>query len=125
VFQLVCGRLPGDGHETASQPTLSRFENAVGARALLRLRDVLVEQFLDAFESPPARLTFDLDGFDDPAHGAQPLTLFHGCYKQSSTAATSRTSTSRWSSPTPRPAWSWWRRCGTAPRTRPWGPTTT
>jgi hypothetical protein len=82
VFQLVCGRLPAGGQETASQPTLSRFENGVDAKALLRLRDVLLEQFLDAFESPPLRLTFDLDGFDDPAHGSQQLTLFHGYYKQ-------------------------------------------
>lgn len=43
---------------------------------------LLVDQFLDAFEEPPLRLTFDLDGFDDPAHGAQQLTLFHAYYKQ-------------------------------------------
>jgi hypothetical protein len=30
------------------------------------------------FDEPPSRLTLDLDGCDDPAHGAQQLTLFHG-----------------------------------------------
>jgi hypothetical protein len=82
VFQLVCDRLPDDENQLASQPTLSRFENAVSVQALFRLRELLVDQFLAAFEQPPSRLTFDLDGFDDPAHGAQQLTLFHGYYGQ-------------------------------------------
>lgn len=82
VFQLICDRVPDDEARTASQPTLSRFENAVDVPSLFRLRELLVEQFLDAFDTPPARLTFDLDGFDDPAHGAQQLTLFHGYYGQ-------------------------------------------
>ncbi len=82
VFQLVCDRLPEDGAELASQPTLSRFENAISVKALLRLRTLLVEQFIDSFDEQPGRLTFDIDGFDDPAHGEQQLTLFHGYYKQ-------------------------------------------
>lgn len=82
VFQLVCDRLPEEGHELASQPTLSRFENAISVKALFRLRELFVDQFLASFDEQPGRLTFDLDGFDDPAHGAQQLTLFHGYYKQ-------------------------------------------
>jgi hypothetical protein len=82
VFQLVCDRLPDDETQLASQPTLSRFENAVSVKALFRLRELLVDQFLESFDKPPSRLTFDLDGFDDPAHGAQQLTLFHGYYGQ-------------------------------------------
>ena len=82
VFQLVCDRVPQDGQETASQPTLSRFENAVSIEALKNLREWMVEQFLDSFPTPPTRLMFDLDGFDDPAHGSQQLTLFDGYRKQ-------------------------------------------
>lgn len=83
IFQLVGGnRVPGEGAETASQPTLSRFENAIDVRTLFALRALQVTQFLDAFDTPPTRLTFDLDGFDDPAHGEQQLTLFHGHYDQ-------------------------------------------
>jgi hypothetical protein len=82
VFQLVCDRPLDDNSKTASQPTLSRFENAIDASSLLRLRERLVDQFLDAFDDEPNRLTFDLDGFDDPAHGAQQLTMFHGYYGQ-------------------------------------------
>jgi hypothetical protein len=82
IFQLLCDRLPEDEAQLASQPTLSRFENAISVKALLRLRALLVDQFIDSFDSEPSRLTFDLDGFDDPAHGQQQLTLFHGYYGQ-------------------------------------------
>lgn len=82
VFQLVCDRLPDDETQLASQPTLSRFENSVSVKALFRLRERLVDQFLESFNEEPRRLTFDLDGFDDPAHGQQQLTLFHGYYGQ-------------------------------------------
>jgi len=82
VFQLVCDRLPEDGAELASQPTLSRFENAISVKALFRLRELFVDQFIESFDEEPGRLTFDLDGFDDPAHGDQQLTLFHGDYGQ-------------------------------------------
>lgn len=82
VFQLVCDRLPQEGEELAAQPTLSRFENSISIPSLFRLRELFVDEFLNAFDEPPRELTFDLDGFDDPAHGEQQLTLFHGYYKQ-------------------------------------------
>lgn len=81
VFQLVCNRLPG-GADLASQPTLSRFENAVTIPDLKRLREFLLEQFLESFAQPPARITLDLDAFDDETHGQQQLTMFHGFYEQ-------------------------------------------
>ena len=81
VFKLLAGRRPSDD-ELASQPTLSRFENAINIPSLWRLRDVLIDQFLASFDEPPCRLTFDIDTFDDPTHGAQQLTFFHGYYEQ-------------------------------------------
>lgn len=81
VFKLVADRLPEDP-DLASQPTLSRFENAVSIADLWRLRDVLVDLFIQSFDAPPRHLTLDIDAFDDPAHGQQQLTLFHGYYEQ-------------------------------------------
>jgi hypothetical protein len=81
VFKLIADRLP-DGTDLASQPTLSRFENEVSIADLWRLRDVLVDQFIQSFPTPPRRLTLDLDAFDDPAHGQQQLVMFHGFYEQ-------------------------------------------
>src|SRR5919197_5824015 len=37
LLKLVCGRLPETGADLASQPTLSRLENAVDRRACYRL----------------------------------------------------------------------------------------
>jgi hypothetical protein len=81
VFKLVADRLPTDA-DLASQPTLSRFENAVTIADLKRLRDVLIDQFIASFATPPRQLLFDLDAVDDPTHGDQQLTLFHGYYEQ-------------------------------------------
>jgi len=81
VFKLVADRLP-DGPDLASQPTLSRFENAVSIPDLWRLRDVMVDLFIQSFDKMPMHLTFDIDAFDDPAHGRQQLIMFHGHYEQ-------------------------------------------
>ncbi len=81
VFKLIAGRAP-DSPDLASQPTLSRFENAIDIASLNRLRDVLIDQFIASFDAPPGRLTFDIDPFDDPTHGGQQLTFFHGFYGQ-------------------------------------------
>ena len=81
IFKLLCDRSTADG-DLASQPTLSRFENAVDTRSFFRLRDVLIDQFLASFPTPPRRLTLDIDPFDDPTHGQQQLTFFHGYYGQ-------------------------------------------
>jgi Transposase DDE domain group 1 len=81
AFKLLAGRLP-DEADLASQPTLSRFENGVTIADLWRLRDYLLDQFIESFPQPPHHLTFDVDAFDDPAHGNQQLIMFHGYYEQ-------------------------------------------
>jgi len=81
IFKLVAGRVP-DAFDMASQPTLSRFENAVTPADLLRVEAWFLEQFILSFEAPPHSITLDIDLFDDPTHGQQQLTFFHGFYEQ-------------------------------------------
>jgi hypothetical protein len=81
VFKIVAGRSPEDD-DLASQPTLSRFENAIDVKSLARLQEVMVDQFIASFDKPPTRITLDIDPFDDPTHGQQQLTFFHGYYGQ-------------------------------------------
>src|SRR4051795_7281749 len=81
AFKLIADRLP-DAPDLASQPTLSRFENAVTIPDLWRLRDMLVDLFIQSFAPPPRPFTLDIDAFDDPAHGEQQLIMFHGYYEQ-------------------------------------------
>lgn len=81
VFKLLADRSPDDD-DLASQPTHSRFENAVTPRDLLTLEEWFLQRFVNSFQTPPAEITLDIDVFDDPAHGQQQLVLFHGFYKQ-------------------------------------------
>src|SRR5215471_13026822 len=64
VFKLLADRSPDDD-DLASQPTLSRFENAISIPSLKRLRDVLLDRFIASFDTSPRHLTFDLDAVDD------------------------------------------------------------
>ena len=81
IFKLLCDRSLADD-DLASQPTLSRFENAIDVSSFFRLRDMLLDQFIASFKKPPRHLTLDIDPFDDPTHGQQQLTFFHGYYEQ-------------------------------------------
>jgi hypothetical protein len=84
LLKLVCGRLPAEA-DLASQPTLSRLENAVDARACYRLAAALVQVYLGQREQEgvPQHIVLDLDGTDDPAHGQQEGVTYHGYYGQS------------------------------------------
>jgi hypothetical protein len=73
LLKLACGRLPNDG-PLASQPTLSRLENAVDARTCYRLALALVQLYLQerGRAGRPSRIVLDFDGTDDPAISAGP-----------------------------------------------------
>jgi hypothetical protein len=81
IFKVICERSIHD-KDLASQPTLSRFENAISPQSFFRLQDVFLDQFIASFTTPPRRLTLDIDPFDDPTHGGQQLSFFHGYYGQ-------------------------------------------
>src|SRR5689334_2603798 len=72
LFKLACGRLPASEPDLASQPMLSRLENAVDRHAVEQLATRLAELCLRerGRAGVPTRL-LDLDGTADPAHGEQ------------------------------------------------------
>jgi hypothetical protein len=83
IHKLLLGRDPLDGNPLASQPTISRFENQVGARALDAMGWDLAANVIDRHRQRlrrVRRITIDLDPTDDPTHGAQQLTFFNGHY---------------------------------------------
>ncbi len=81
IFKLASDRCP-EGEDLASQPTLSRFENSINIASLKRLRDVFIDQYLDSLGPCPRRIVLDIDAIDDPVHGEQQLTFWHGHYDQ-------------------------------------------
>jgi hypothetical protein len=84
LLKHVCGRLPLSGTDLASQPTFSRLENAIGARTCYRLAVALGELYLHERERDgvPTHLILDFDGTDDPTHGDQEGSAYHGYYGQ-------------------------------------------
>src|SRR6185436_19432434 len=76
---------PLAGAQLASQPTLSRFENAVDRADLYRMGVALTEAVIERQRRRlrgrrVKRITIDLDPTDDPTHGAQQLAFFNGLY---------------------------------------------
>jgi hypothetical protein len=84
LLKLVCGRLPDTGTPLASQPTLSRLDNAMNRRSCYHLAVALVQLYLREREcdGAPKRILLDLDGTDDPTYGAQEGTAYHAFYGQ-------------------------------------------
>jgi hypothetical protein len=84
LLKLVCGRRPESEEDLASQPTLSRLENAVDRHACIRLAHALLEVYLRVREQDgvPTHLVLDIDSTDDPTHGAQEGTAYQGYYGQ-------------------------------------------
>jgi hypothetical protein len=84
IHKLVVGRDPLTGLGLASQPTLSRFENAVSARELHAmthgLADIVIAQQRRRLHGHVTRITLDLDPTDDPTHGQQEFAFFNGHY---------------------------------------------
>jgi hypothetical protein len=84
VHKLLLDRDPLTGDALASQPTVSRFENAVGRTALYRmgreLATTVIARHRQRRHGHAQRITIDLDPTDDPTHGAQQLSFFNGHY---------------------------------------------
>jgi hypothetical protein len=84
IHKLLLGRDPMEGADLASQPTLSRFENAVDRKQLYRMGEALAEGVIERhrrrLHGRARRVTIDLDPTEDPTHGAQQLTFFNGHY---------------------------------------------
>ena len=83
VMKLLTGRDPIEGGSLASQPTLSRFENAARPRDLVRLSEALADAVIARHKRRKKRvrrITIDLDPTDDPTHGGQQHTFFNWFY---------------------------------------------
>ena len=83
IQKLLLDRDPITGGRLASQPTVSRFENAVTPRALYAMGEALTDTVIARHrrrKRRARRVTIDLDVTEDATHGAQQLTFFNGFY---------------------------------------------
>lgn len=82
AFKLACGHLPESGGDLASQPTISRLENAAGPRTLIRMSHALVDVWCASHPRPPRSITLDIDDTADTAHGHQAGAVFNAHYDE-------------------------------------------
>jgi hypothetical protein len=103
LFQTIVGVTPDGDHDLASGSTLNRFHQAytrrqaelpleersaqreVNAAMTQRLRvlnDYLPELFIRTRRTVPTTIILDIDPTDDPTHGQQVLSFFHGYFDQ-------------------------------------------
>jgi hypothetical protein len=103
LFQILADVSPDADTPLASPSTLARFQYAFTRRqaelpleerpVLLEVRaaqtgrikilnDYLVELFLRTRRAVPAEIVLDVDASDDPVHGHQTLSGYHGYYRQ-------------------------------------------
>ena len=103
LFQILADVAPDPEQPLASPSTLTRFQYAFTRRQaeqppeerpVLRevqaaqnsrlkiLNDYLVELFIRTRRTAPAEIILDVDASDDPVHGRQTLSGYHGYYRQ-------------------------------------------
>lgn len=103
LFKTIAGVDPRSEQSLASGSTINRFQHAFTRREcqkpieerdvifevrdaqiqrIYALNDFLVDVFVRTRKQQPERVVIDLDPTDDPTHGKQQLSLFHGYYDQ-------------------------------------------
>lgn len=83
VLLTACDRPADDEEGLSSQPTISRFENHVGARELRRLLELFEDDYVQSLPEETSQIILDIDSTDDPTHGDQQRSFFHGYFDQS------------------------------------------
>lgn len=103
LFQILADVCPDADNPLASPSTLARFQYAFTRRqaelpaeerpVLLEVRaaqtgrikilnDYLVDLYIRTRHAAPAQIILDVDASDDPVHGRQTLSGYHGYYRQ-------------------------------------------
>jgi hypothetical protein len=103
LFQVLAGVEPRPEWPLASRSTLARFQYAFTRRQrelpeedrpafaemyrartdrIAIINQFLVDTFIRTRTRPPAFVILDIDPTDDPVHGGQALSGYHGYYKQ-------------------------------------------
>src|SRR5215204_911871 len=84
LWKFSCGSLPESGQDLASQPTICRMENAATRGSCHQIAEVLFETYLREREKDgaPKKVLPDFDSTDDPIHGEQEGSYYHGYYRQ-------------------------------------------
>jgi len=76
LLKMLAERDP-DADPLASQPTMTRLENEVTAKDLMRIGYAFIDNFIESFGKPPKMVVIDMDPTADYVHGKQQLAFFN------------------------------------------------
>lgn len=71
------------GPKTASQPTLSRFENSISRKTITALSEHFVDSYIKSIPRDKKQIIIDVDSTDSEVHGNQQYSMFNGYYSKS------------------------------------------
>lgn len=81
-LKSFCDRLPESGPDLGSTATLCRLENGVGWAEIRRLSQWLLKRYVRKLrKSRRRRVVLDFDSTDDPTHGQQEFSFYHGYFR--------------------------------------------
>jgi hypothetical protein len=80
AIKMAAERDPISGDPLASQSTVSRVENSISRKDLVRIGYALADHFIASYEKEPQIIVLDFDDTEDAVHGAQQLSLFNAYY---------------------------------------------
>jgi hypothetical protein len=80
VWKVACDRNVDEDDALSSQPSLSRFEHAMTARAVVELTGAFEDEYVATLPADTHEIVLDLDSTEDPTHGQQPLSFFNAHY---------------------------------------------
>lgn len=80
AWKVACDRNVEEADALSSQPSLSRFEHAMTARAVVALTRALEDEYVASLPEDTTEIVLDLDSTDDPTHGQQPFSFFNAHY---------------------------------------------
>jgi len=82
ALKTFCDRLPESDSDLGSGATLCRLENRVGWRDICRLSHWFVKRYVRKLKkSRRKKIILDLDSTDDPTHGQQEFSFYHGYFR--------------------------------------------
>lgn len=77
AIKIAAERHPVEDPDLASQPTISRLENMVTRKDLLRIAYALCDLFIASYKRRPKVIVIDMDCTTDTVHGEQQLRFFN------------------------------------------------
>ncbi len=80
ILKLCANKLPENGGDLGSQPTMSRFENSISRSELYKIAKAFIIAFINSYDKEPPVIILDADDTNHNAYGNQMQIEFNNYY---------------------------------------------